>query len=135
MSEITRVLNAITRGDPRAEKQLWPLVYQELRHLAARLMAREKPGQTLDATALVNEAYLRLVGPAEQTRWHNHRHFFAAAAEAMRRILVEKARSKKRRKHGGDRRRVELNDDSIASALPPEEVLAIHEALDRLAHV
>jgi RNA polymerase sigma factor (TIGR02999 family) len=133
MSEVIRVLNAIAQGDPQAEKQLWPLVYQELRRLAAHFMAREKPGQTLDATALVNEAYLRLVGPAEPTRWHNHRHFFAAAAEAMRRILVENARRKKRRKHGGDRHRVELNDDSIASALPPEEVLAINEALDRLA--
>jgi RNA polymerase sigma factor (TIGR02999 family) len=133
MSEVTRLLNAIAHEDPQAAQELWPLVYQELRRLAARKLAREKPGQTLDATALVHEAYVRLVGPAEQTRWRNHCHFFSAAAEAMRRILVENARRKKLRKYGGDRRRVELNEDSIAAAQPPAEVLAIHEALDRLA--
>jgi RNA polymerase sigma factor (TIGR02999 family) len=133
MSEVTRVLNAIAKGDPQAAGELLPLVYQELRRLAAHKLAREKPGHSLEATALVHEAYLRLVGPSDQPRWHSHRHFFAAAAEAMRRILVEKARRKKQRKHGGGLHRVELTEDAIASAQPPEDVLAIDEALHRLA--
>src|SRR5262245_25591215 len=109
MSEVTRILSAIERGDLQAAEQLLPLVYDELRKLAAQKMAHEKPGQTLDATALVHEAYLRLVGQDEPGRqWDSRGHFFGAAAEAMRRILVENARRKKRAKHGGDRHRVEL---------------------------
>src|SRR6516162_11225632 len=108
MNELTHILDAIGQGDPRAAAQLLPLVYDELRRLAAAQMAREKPGQTLDATALVHEAYLRLVGPADDQRWENRGHFFAAAAEAMRRILVEAARRKKRLRHAGGRRRVEF---------------------------
>ena len=110
MSEVTRILSAIEQGDPSAAEQLLPLVYEELRKLAAQNLAREKPGQTLQATALVHEAYLRLVGNGDEAHWDNRRHFFAAAAEAMRRILVENARRKKRRKHGGDRHRVELGE-------------------------
>src|SRR2546423_4802394 len=110
MSEVTRVLSAIEQGDPHAPEQLLPLVYDELRKLAAQRLSREKPGQTLQATALVHEAYLRLVGPSDDRRWENRGHFFAAAAEAMRRILVEAARRKRREKHGGDRNRVPLDD-------------------------
>src|SRR5262245_60877357 len=106
MSEVTHILSAIEQGDPSAAEQLLPLVYDELRHLAARKLAQEKPGQTLEATALVHEAYLRLVGAGEEAHWDSRRHFFAAAAEAMRRILVDSARRKKRAKHGGGRRRV-----------------------------
>ncbi len=101
MTEVTRILSAIEQGDPHAAEQLLPLVYEELRKLAAAKLAQEKPGQTLQATALVHEAYLRLVGPADERRWENRGHFFAAAAEAMRRILVEAARRKKRLRHGG----------------------------------
>src|SRR5688572_14069148 len=101
MSDVTRILSAIDQGDSHAAAQLLPLVYGELRRLAAAHMGREQPGQTLDATALVHEAYLRLVGPADEQRWENRGHFFAAAAEAMRRILVEAARRKKRVRHGG----------------------------------
>src|SRR5690348_13751190 len=100
MSEVTRILNALGHGDPHAAGQLVPLVYEELRRLAAQKLAREKPGQTLDATALVHEAYLRLVGPGEQPHWDGRGHFFAAAAEAMRRILVDNARRKRRVRHG-----------------------------------
>src|SRR6476620_2382740 len=107
MSEVTRILSAIEQGDPHAAEQLWPLVYDELRQLAAARMAAERPDHTLDATALVHEAYLRLVGPADDGRWDGRGHFFAAAAEAMRRVLVEAARRKARVKHGGGRRRVE----------------------------
>src|SRR5215469_11226629 len=106
MSDVTRILSAIDQGDPHAAAQLLPLVYEELRQLAAVQMAREKPGQTLDATALVHEAYLRLVG---DQHFDNRRHFFAAAAEAMRRILVERARRKKRLKHGGGMKRLDLD--------------------------
>jgi len=105
MSEVTRVLSALEEGDPHAAEQLLPLVYQELRQLAAQKLAQEKPGQTLEATALVHEAYLRLVDGEKAQHWDSRRHFFAAAAEAMRRILVEKARCKKRQKHGGGRTR------------------------------
>src|SRR5438876_4611493 len=130
MKELTRILDAIGQGDPRAAAQLLPLVYDELRRLAATQMAREKPGQTLDATGLVHEAYLRLVG---EQQFANRRHFFAAAAEAMRRIRVENARRKGREKHGGGRRRADADLDSLMQAGPDEELLALHEALDEFA--
>jgi RNA polymerase sigma factor (TIGR02999 family) len=133
MDAITRVLNAIEHGDPHAAEQLLPLVYDELRQLAAERMAQEKPGQTLQATALVHEAYLRLVG-GEQTRdWDGRRHFFAAAAEAMRRILIDRARHKLSRKAGGGRRRLDLDD--IEPALEEgdgDRLLALDEALRQL---
>ena len=131
MSEVTRILSAIDQGDPRAAEQLLPLVYDELRRLAAEKMAQERPGQTLQATALVHEAFLRLVDGEKPQRWGGRGHFFAACAEAMRRILVEAARRKHRLKHGGALRRVELAE---AAAPPPaEDVLALDEALTRLA--
>src|SRR6202140_4308544 len=121
MSEVTRILNAIEQGAPHAASQLLPLVYDELRKLAARKMAQEKPGQTLQATALVHEAYLRLVGQPPDQHWDHRGHFFAAASEAMRRILVEKARRKASRKHGGDRRHRPADPDDLplADALDP----------------
>jgi RNA polymerase sigma factor (TIGR02999 family) len=125
-------LASIEQGDPLAAAQLLPLVYEELRQLAAGQMAREKPGQTLDATALVHEAFLRLVG---DQHFDNRRHFFAAAAEAMRRILVESARLKQRQKRGGGRKRIDLDDVSIAAPEPNERLLALDEALERLAAV
>ena len=128
MSQLSQILSAIERGDAVAE-QLLPLVYRELRMLAAQRLAQEKPGQTLDATALVHEAYVRLVGGGQQ--WNSRGHFFAAAAEAMRRILVETARRKQRLKHGGARRRVELADAPAPAAR--DDVLALDEALTRLA--
>jgi RNA polymerase sigma factor (TIGR02999 family) len=131
MHEITRVLSAVERGDPQAAEQLLPLVYDELRKLAADRMAREKPGQTLEATALVHEAYLRLVEGQPEQPWNSRGHFFGAAAEAMRRILVERARRNKRRKRGGDRRRVELTDRPAPTA--DDRLLALDEALTRLA--
>src|SRR5262245_59646593 len=131
MTDVTRILSAIEQGDPHAAAQLLPLVYDELRQLAAQRLAQEKPGQTLDATALVHEAYLRLVDVERAQHWNSRGHFFAAAAEAMRRILIEAARGKQRLKHGGGRQRVELAD---AAAPPPEDdVLALDEALSRLA--
>jgi RNA polymerase sigma factor (TIGR02999 family) len=130
MSEVTRILSAIEQGDPHAAAQLLPLVYDELRRLAAAQMAREKPGQTLDATALVHEAYLRLVG---DQRFENRRHFFAAAAEAMRRILVENARRKKRLKRGGGRQRCELQEDHRIGLPPDDRLLDLDEALGQLA--
>jgi RNA polymerase sigma factor (TIGR02999 family) len=131
MAEVTAILSAIEQGDPHAAEQLLPLVYDELRKLAAAKLAQEKPGQTLQATALVHEAYLRLVGGDSAARWNSRGHFFAAAAEAMRRVLVESARRKHRLKHGGMLRRVELAD---AAAPPPaDDVLALDEALSRLA--
>ena len=133
MNEVTRILSAIEGGDPHAAGQLLPLVYEELRRLAAAQMAQEKPGQTLDATALVHEAYLRLVGPSDEQHWENRGHFFAAAAEAMRRILVEVARRKKRLRHGGGLRRSELPVDGPAVTNPVEDVLAVDEALAKLA--
>ena len=133
MSELSRILDAAGQGDARAAGQLLPLVYDELRRLAAAQMAREKPGQTLDATALVHEAYLRLVGPADGRRWDSRGHFFAAAAEAMRRILVEAARRKKRLRHGGGLRRGELPADGPAVTSPMEDVVAVNEALEKLA--
>ena len=133
MSEVTQILHAIAEGDPEAASQLLPLVYDELRKLAAQKLARETPGQTLQATALVHEAYLRLVDVEQAQRWNSRGHFFAAAAEAMRRILVEQARHKQRHKHGGGRRRVDLDADQLAYRSADEELLAIHDALDRLA--
>jgi RNA polymerase sigma factor (TIGR02999 family) len=131
MSEVTRILSAIERGDPQAAEQLLPLVYDELRKLAAQRLAQEKPGQTLEATALVHEAYLRLVGSELAQPWNSKGHFFAAAAEAMRRILVENARRKQRLRHGGGLQRLELPD---APAPPPaEDLVALDEALTRLA--
>src|SRR3954447_15858397 len=126
MPDVTRLLDAAAAGDRRAAAELLPLVYDELRRLAAARMAAERPGQTLQATALVHEAYLRLVGDQQ---FGGRGHFFAAAAEAMRRILVESARRKARRKRGGDGQRVDLPDDLPAPAAPVEDVLAVHDAL------
>src|SRR5262245_30651893 len=133
MNEVTRILSAIEQGDPHAVEQLLPLVYEELRQLAAQRLGREKPGQTLQATALVHEAYLRLVGGDPAQPWDNRGHFFAAAAEAMRRILVENARRKRGHKHGGDRRRQPLDPDCIAAPEAADDLLALDEALTRLA--
>jgi RNA polymerase sigma factor (TIGR02999 family) len=130
MSEVTRILDAIGQGNPQAASQLVPLVYDELRRLAAAKLAHEKPGQTLDATGLVHEAYLRLVGEAQ---FANRRHFFAAAAEAMRRILVENARRKARQKHGGGLERVAVDLPGLPSSTPDEQLLALDEALVKLA--
>ena len=132
MSDVTHILNAIDQGDPHAAEQLLPLVYEELRKLAAAKLAQEKPGQTLEATGLVHEAYVRLVGTEKEQRWDNRSHFFAAAAEAMRRILVENARRKKRSKHGGDRQRIDF-DSRIALDPEPDDLIALDEALSRLA--
>jgi RNA polymerase sigma factor (TIGR02999 family) len=132
MSEVTRILSAIEDGDPHAAEQLLPLVYDELRKLAARKLAQEKPGQTLQATALVHEAYLRLVNVDKAQHWDSCGHFFAAAAEAMRRILVESARRKKTGKRGGQLKRVEL-DECFTQNTSSDEVLALHEALEKLA--
>jgi RNA polymerase sigma factor (TIGR02999 family) len=131
MSEFTRILSAIERGDPQAASRLLPLVYDQLRALAAQKLAHEQPGQTLQPTALVHEAYLRLVEGQPAQHWSSRGHFFGAAAEAMRRILVEKARRNKRQKRGGDRRRVELADQPAPSA--DDRLLALDEALTRLA--
>jgi RNA polymerase sigma factor (TIGR02999 family) len=133
MKELTRILYAIKEGDPHAAEQLLPLVYDELRKLAAQKLAQEKPGQTLQATALVHEAYLRLVGPCAADRWDNRGHFFAAAATAMRRILIERARWKQRRIHRGGRRRQELRPDLVAAAVPNEQLLSLDAALAKLA--
>jgi RNA polymerase sigma factor (TIGR02999 family) len=129
MSEVTRILNAIEQGDPAAAEQLLPLVYDELRRLAAQRLAQEKPGQTLQATALVHEAYLRLVGEDDQQAWDGRGHFFAAAAEAMRRILIENARRKAAVKHGGQARRVELDEALCVGEDVPDGLLALDEAL------
>jgi RNA polymerase sigma factor (TIGR02999 family) len=132
MTEVTWILAAIDQGDPKAAEQLLPLVYSELRRLAAQKLAHEVPGQTLQATALVHEAYLRLVDVDQVQHWNSRGHFFAAAAEAMRRILVENARRRGRLKHGGTRVRADLLDADVAIQSPPDEVLAIDEALERL---
>jgi len=132
MSEVTRILSAIEQGDPHAAEQLLPLVYDELRKLAAQWLAREAPGQTLQATALVHEAYLRLVKVEQVQDWDSRGHFFAAAAEAMRRILVENARRKKRIKHGGGLGRVEVELASLPTRMPSDEILALEEALEKL---
>jgi len=136
MSEVTEILTALERGESRAAEDLLPLVYVELRHLAAQKLAREKPGQTLQATALVHEAWLRLAGTEKEgneSRWDGRRHFFGAAAEAMRRILIENARRKARARHGGGCNRVNLDEIEIASPLPDNDLLALNEGLDRLA--
>src|ERR1022692_4221673 len=129
MSEFTQLLNAIEAGNPQAAAQLLPLVYDELRKLAAQKLTHEKPGQTLDATALVHEAYLRLVGGGDPPRWNDRVHFYAAAAEAMRRILIDNARKKKSEKRGGQQQRVEWHDNIAAPANPTDDLLAIDEAL------
>jgi RNA polymerase sigma factor (TIGR02999 family) len=133
MSEVTRILSAIDQGDPSAAEQLLPLVYDELRKLAAQKLAQEKPGQTLQATALVHEAYLRLVGPADAPKWNSRGHFFAAAAEAMRRILVEGARGKGRAKRGGDWHRVDFEELDVTTSVSPDQLVALDDALERLA--
>ncbi len=135
MSDVTRHLTAIEEGDPSAAERLLPLVYDELRKLAAVKMAREKPGQTLQATALVHEAYVRLVDRERAQRWDGRAHFFSAAAEAMRRILIENARRKSRLKHGGRIQRVDLDAVELPLPLPDDDLLALDEALDRLAMV
>ena len=132
MSDVTRILNAIEKGDLRAADELLPLVYGELRVLAAQRLAQESPGQTLQATALVHEAYLRLVKGGDQD-WSNKGHFFKAAAEAMRRILIENARRKKRLKHGGGRQRIELNDADLRVEDSLDDLLSVNEALEKLA--
>src|SRR5262249_18293034 len=135
MSDVTRILSAIEQGEPHAADQLLPLVYDELRQLAAQKLAQEKPGQTLQATALVHEAYLRLVDVKEAQSWESRGHFFAAAAEPMRRILVEDARRKRARKHGGRVRRVDLDVDRLEHPRRADELLAVDEALAKLAQV
>ena len=135
MSEVTRILSAIEDGNPQAADQLLPLVYDELRQLAAQKLAHEKPGQTLDATALVHEAYLRLVGDGAERSWNSRGHFFAAAAEAMRHILVDRARRKRSRKRGGDLLRVAFDEANVANTENTEEVLAVDDALAGLAAV
>jgi len=142
MSKVTQILAAIGRGEPAATEQLFPLVYDELRKLAAAQLAREKPGQTLQATALVHETYLRLVGGQESEvrgqesgMWEGRSHFFAAAAEAMRRILVEAARRRQSLKRGGNFVRQDIDELDVPLQQPPEEVLAVHEALGKLAAI
>lgn len=132
MANVTQLLAQIEEGQSSASEQLLPLVYEELRRLAASRMAKECPGQTLQATALVHEAFLRLVDGDRATNWNSRGHFFAAAAEAMRRILVESARRKARHKHGGKVQRYELHDEALILSAPPDEFLAVHEALDLL---
>ena len=132
MTDVTRILSAIEQGDPHVAEQLLPLVYDELRKLAARQLAQEKPGQTLQATALVHEAYLRLVGAETAQPWDGRGHFFAAAAEAMRRILINRARDKGRQKRGGGRRRLDLDHLAVAGEATAEETLAVDEVLQRL---
>jgi RNA polymerase sigma factor (TIGR02999 family) len=132
MMDVTRILSAIGRGDPQASEQLLPLVYDELCKLAAQRLAREKPNQTLQPTALVHEAYLRLVG-SQEPGWNGRGHFFAAASEAMRRILVERARRKKRLRHGGQQHRLDLDVANTVDDMPPQDLLAVDAALERLA--
>jgi RNA polymerase sigma factor (TIGR02999 family) len=132
MTDVSRILSAIKDGDPHAAAQLMPLVYDELRRLAAAQLAKEKPGQTLDATALVHEAYLRLLGDRP---FADRRHFFCVAAEAMRRILIDRARQKRRTRHGGERARVALSEAEPMAEPPPDDLLAVDEALERFAAV
>jgi RNA polymerase sigma factor (TIGR02999 family) len=132
MSEVTRILSAIEQGDASAAEKLLPLVYDELRMLAAEKMALENPGQTLQATALVHEAYLRVVGVEKSKRWDNSRHFFAAAAEAMRRILIDKARHKSSQKGGGGAKRRQLDDVELTVGAPDDDLLALDDALRKL---
>lgn len=133
MADVTQILSQIEEGDPSVAEQLLPLVYDELRKLAAARMAQEKPGQTLQATALVHEAYVRLVDGSKAQSWNSRGHFFASAAEAMRRILVERARSKKREKHGGDLCRVPLDELNVGMDSPPEILILFDECLQELA--
>lgn len=133
MSDVTGILSAIEQGDPKAAEQLLPLVYDELRKLAAQKLTEEKPGQTLQATALVHEAYLRLLGARDEQQWDSRGHFFGAAAEAMRRILLNRARDKSRAKRGGERRRVDLDKIEIAMDTNDEQLIALDEALTQLA--
>ena len=133
MNDVTRILSSIEEGEPQAAEKLLPLVYEELRKLAAAKLANERPGQTLSATALVHDAYVRLVDIEEWRQWNGRTHFFAAAAEAMRRILVDRARQKSSLKRGGARTRVEFRDDVLAAPQDCDEILAVHEALDGLA--
>jgi RNA polymerase sigma factor (TIGR02999 family) len=133
MSKVTRILSAIEQGDPHAAEQLLPLVYDELRQLAAEKLAQERPGQTLQATALVHEAYLRLVEVDKAQHWDSRRHFFAAAAEAMRRILIDNARRKRTAKHGGGLQRLELHDVEVPAGTRSPDLLALDEALTKLA--
>src|SRR5947207_5178679 len=133
MSDVTRILSQIEQGDPHAAEKLLPLVYDELRKLAAQKLAGEKPGQTLQATALVHEAYLRLVGADPELRWDSRGHFFAAAAEAMRRILLNRARDKQRLKRGGGWKRLDLNQIETAQDAGEEQLIALDEALAQLA--
>jgi RNA polymerase sigma factor (TIGR02999 family) len=137
MANVTKIIQQIDEGDPDAAERLLPLVYDELRQLAMAKLAQEKPGQTLQATALVHEAYLRLIGAddCEPKHWDSRGHFFSAAAEAMRRILVEQARRKKRLKHGGERQRVELDSACAVSAAPSVDLLALDEGLINLAAI
>jgi RNA polymerase sigma factor (TIGR02999 family) len=132
MTDVTRILNAIEKGEAGAADELLPLVYEELRLLAARKLSQERPGQTLEATALVHEAYIRLVGDQTQ-KWDNRGHFFIAASEAMRRILVETARRKQRLRHGGDRRRVAFDDADLFVEESPDDLIALDEALAKLS--
>jgi RNA polymerase sigma factor (TIGR02999 family) len=133
MTDLTRLLDAAARGDPQAARELLPLVYDELRRLAAARLAHEPAGQTLGATALVHEAYLRVVGPDPDRPWDGRRHFFGAAAEAMRRILVDQARQRRSKKRGGDRGRIEIDLAGLALPEPDADLLALNDALDRLA--
>jgi RNA polymerase sigma factor (TIGR02999 family) len=135
MADVTQILNAIEQGDPHAASQLLPLVYDELRRLAAEKLAQEKPGQTLQATALVHEAYLRLVDVEKTQHWNSRGHFFAAAAEAMRRILIDRAREKLSLKRGGNRKRVPLEEVDPPTGTPPEDLLALDEALEQLTRL
>ena len=132
MTDVTRILNAIDKGDAKAANELLPLVYEELRRLAAHKMSQEPPGQTLEATALVHEAYIRLVG-SNSHGWNSRTHFFSAAAEAMRKILIDNARRKQRLKRGGGQNRVDLENAEIAAAEPSTDILALDEALSKLA--
>ncbi len=133
MTEVTQVLCAIEQGDSQASSRLLPLVYEELRRLAAQKLANEKPGQTLDATGLVHEAYMRLVGQGEESHWNSRGHFFGAAAEAMRRILINRARDKMRHKRSGGWKRIDLEKLNIADETADEELIALDESLERLA--
>ena len=135
MSDVNQILSAIEQGDPHAAEQLLPLVYDELRNLAATKLGQEKPGQTLQATALVHEAYLRLVGSDSDQQWQSRGHFFAAAAEAMRRILLNRARDKRRLKRGGGRPRINLDRIEIALDTDPEDLLALGDALEKLSDI
>jgi RNA polymerase sigma factor (TIGR02999 family) len=135
MSDVTRILSAIDQGDPRASEQLLPLVYDELRRLAAQKLSREKPGQSLQATALVHEAFLRLADGSPPQHWNSRGHFFGAAAEAMRRILIDRARGKARAKRGGDWQRVDFESMDVAAGVTPEQLVALDDALSKLATI